>query len=268
MAGFWSDLLREMEEHISIVLLGFLALIIGFLGSIPDAIRFVLGNDFPIPSWLGLLILSIVVGGFLVYFGYFLIKYYGHKNPVKNVITSLTYKDIEYAIDELSKIIGARHGFLIEAGPGDVQFDREKNLIIGIDRGGAIVGGLIAKKLKIPFTTISIKYAKNSPLGNKGYKTAIDASKNFNNIDFTDVKRIILIDDAVRTGTNMSAAKTALDDYLAHQGISLNNDDIKTACILKVLPPAHRPGLVEPNFFVFKTEISRLTLPWDTLPDN
>jgi len=268
MAGFWSDLLWEIEEYRSIVILGILATIIGLLGSIPNAIRFVLGNDFPIPTWFGPLILLIILGGAIVYFVYFIVRYFQHKNPDEIVMTSLTYYDIECAINKLSETIGTRHGFLIEDITEKGHFDREKNLIIGIDRGGAIVGGLLAKILKIPVTTIGIKYAKNSPLGNQGYQTAIDALKNFNNIDFTNVKRIILIDDAVRTGTNMSTAKKMLEDYLTKHGFSLNNIDIKTACILKVLQPAHRPGLVKPDFFVFKTEISRLTLPWDTFLDN
>lgn len=73
------------------------------------------------------------------------------------------------------------------------RYDPKKNIIIGVDRGGAIVGGMLAKNLGLAITTLAISYA-NPP------KT------NLKNIDFCCVKKILLVDDAIRKGGTMKAA--------------------------------------------------------------
>lgn len=73
------------------------------------------------------------------------------------------------------------------------RYDSKKNIIIGIDRGGAIVGGMLAKTLGLAITTLAVSYA-NPP------------KSNLKNIDFSSIKKILLVDDAIRKGKTMQAA--------------------------------------------------------------
>ncbi len=73
------------------------------------------------------------------------------------------------------------------------RYDPKKNIIIGVDRGGAIVGGMLAKNLGLAISTLAISYA-NPP------------KSNLKNIDFSIIKKILLVDDAIRKGGTMAAA--------------------------------------------------------------
>lgn len=270
LAGFHDDIKRDLRDNLIFVILSIIGLVLGVLASIPAAIRFIFGDDVSIPGWLGPVILFFIFAIIILYLIHFSFKYFGHKDRNRKVMTSIRYTDIEYAIYQLGESLGKSNDFLIEEIPGNSNFDKEKNIIIGIDRGGAIVGGLLGKMLKLPVTTIGMRYAKNSPLDDRAYITAVDAEKNFKNLDFSKVERIILIDDAVRTGTNLTEAVKNLNNYIenqTHDTLRRNQILIKTACILKVNTNAV-PGIEQPHVFIFNTDISRLSMPWDTPSEN
>jgi hypoxanthine phosphoribosyltransferase len=67
------------------------------------------------------------------------------KDPSIFVGENLNYLDIESDIYFLTNNI-VESNFLIFDEHAD-KFDAKKNIIIGIDRGGAIVGGMLAKNL-------------------------------------------------------------------------------------------------------------------------
>lgn len=197
------------------------------------------------------------------------------KNPENDVAQNLSFIDIEFAIYCLVHQI-VRLEFLLK-DPKDLnKYHMHKNLIIGIDRGGAIVGGLLGKSLVLPVTTVGIKYSFNSPLSHteKGASIneipntpAIDYSSNLINVDLTNVERIILVDDAVRTGTSMKTAINLLETIKSEKNLKF---EFITACVLREVMTT-RPVLKDPtaktrafpDIYVYKTEKLNVNPPWD-----
>lgn len=194
-------------------------------------------------------------------------------NPKDPLEENLTYQDIEFAIyclvDQIIKAndITKKEPFLKEIKGKKNVYDTQKNLIICIDRGGAIIGGLLGKSLVLPVASIGIRYAANSPLsqekGKKGIDTAVDAEKNLTNIDFQKVERILLVDDVIRSGATMNAAKNLLEKYSHSNNSTIQ---IKIACILKEVlytHPHQNDDHVIPDFFVYHTKKHEIHTPWD-----
>jgi len=195
---------------------------------------------------------------FLLYVTYHWIKFKGIKNPRDLIDEDLTDHDIEFAIYCLVNKI-KRSNFLIEIQPGrHGLYDSNRNLIIGIDRGGAIVGGLLGKCLGLSITTIGIRYSINSPLGIYGINTPVDAQLNLANVNFKEVRRIILVDDAIRTGYTMNAAKDMLINFRNNHNLAF---ELVTASILFVVDP--HPQHRIPDFYIYKTTNAALYFPWD-----
>lgn len=176
------------------------------------------------------------------------------KDPTNDIEKNLTNRDVEFAIYCLIKKL-VHSNFLIYTDNKRKKFDTEKNIIIGIDRGGAIVGGLLGKGLRLAVKTLGVFYA-NPPLTDQGETTAIQSSKCLENIDFSRVKKIVLVDDAIRTGQSIEAAVRVLEDKKR-----THNFEYKIVCILNV--PYVRGRYVNPDFFVYKTHDIDLKLPWD-----
>lgn len=184
------------------------------------------------------------------------------KDP-KIDVEELTYRDIEFSIYCLTKQL-ISSDFLFYADKATPELDTEKNLIIGIDRGGSIVGGLLAKSLRLTLTNLAIYYA-DPPITAKGIKTSIRSAKCLENVDFSRVKSVLLVDDAVRTGESLKAAIEILKKIKA-----THEFEYRKVSILNY-PYLHR-RVENPDFFVFKTKNIDLKLPWDvhwdTMPDN
>lgn len=177
------------------------------------------------------------------------------KDPTIFAEKQLTYRDVEFAIYCLIKKISGSN-FLVYKDHTRIEFDSEKNIIIGIDRGGAIVGGLLGKGLRLPNTTVAI-YWGNPPQTRQGEITSIQSGKNLENINFSKVERVLLVDDAIRTGEAMDSAVGILDSLKKNY-----NFDYKKVCVLDVEPWAGHPHPT-PDFCVYKTEKQKLKLPWD-----
>lgn len=177
----------------------------------------------------------------------------------KYINENLTYRDVEFAICCLFKRIDQSR-FLIPSSNPEKPYDQNKNIIVGIDRGGAIVGGALAKMLVLPIATLSVNYplpsnneAKSSELGDLKY------------IDFSLVKKILLVDDVLRTGQTMTKAKAKLDDIKKYYHEIGYDIDYRTVAILYEehygIHSQHKP----PDFLVYYTKHSDIQMPWDTI---
>lgn len=176
-------------------------------------------------------------------------------------VEKLTYHDIGFAIYCLTKkIIGSN--FLVYADPQKTVIDTEKNIIFGIDRGGAIVGGLLGKSLRLAEDNLAIYWA-NTDIGKK---TSLLSPKCLEDLNFPTVRKIILVDDAVRRGSTMAKAIEILEEKKKD-----NTFEYIKVCILNY-PYSNRTRATNPDFFVYKTQNIDLDLPWDvhwdTMPKN
>jgi hypoxanthine phosphoribosyltransferase len=255
MIGFWDSLKEDWEHHWITVIIGLIVFIIGIITGSEYILTLLFGKEYTLPLEYGRFLILSVFLVFLFYIGYSYAKYKSEKkvkDPRQDVTNHLNYRDVEFAIYCLvNQLLESR--FLIEIEPGSKHFDPCKNLVIGIDRGGAVVGGLLAKSLGLPLTVIGVRYAANSPLPDST-PTSILFRNNLVNIDLNSVQRIILIDDTIRTGSSM---KIALDELLnknKERGI------IKLACILKITGYRY---IIEPDYFVYHSPNSRINPPWD-----
>lgn len=188
------------------------------------------------------------------------------KDPSNLIDEHLGYPDVKFAIYALSKKIDQTPNFFIKDAAG--RYDTKRNIIIGIDRGGAIVGGLLAKNLGLAIKTLAINYA-NPPQILQGKEpdsanireTSIIAGRCLENIDFDGVTNILLVDDAIRNGHAMLSAMNMLNRILTDRN-RLGQIRIKKACIL--YQQAVDPLIRLPEFCVYQTNIVRIWLPWDT----
>lgn len=180
------------------------------------------------------------------------------KNPSDYVEQDLSYQDVEFAIYFLTKQI-IENNFLDTDTSG--QYDRIKNIIIGVDRGGGIVGGMLAKNFGLATKTVAIFYA-NPPLPQhrSGRITSVHSGNCLENIEFSGVRKILLVDDVVRTGESMKAAYDMLIKLLEEKGKT--NIKVKVACILCEMVSR---DFINPNFTVYKTDHLRIKLPWDKM---
>lgn len=118
------------------------------------------------------------------------------------------------------------------------KYDPVRNIIIGVDRGGAVIGGMLAKNLGLAIKTLATAYAY-PPKRDTGIMTSIRSGECLNNIIFEDVKRILLVDDAIRGGGSMKAARDMLYEKLYWfcwdkiPGTKKNNDNERLKEFLK-----------------------------------
>lgn len=186
------------------------------------------------------------------------------KDPSNLISDHLRYPDVKFAIYALSKKIDQTPNFFVRDADG--RYDPKRNIIIGIDRGGAIVGGLLAKNMGLAIKTLAINYA-NPPQILEGQgrdnvrETSIIAGKCLDNIDFESITNILLVDDAIRGGFAMLSATNMINRIIADKN-KLGKIRIKQACIL--YQQAVSPLVRLPEFCVYQTNMVRIWLPWDT----
>jgi len=153
---------------------------------------------------------------------------------------SLSYVDVAYAIDELVADI---RGFAPSVTP---------DVIIGIDRGGAIVGGMIAKYLECPLTTISSSddwtISDTMSSLDDGVKDPTQRTDKYQRIE-----KILLVDDACRSGNTLRKAYDILNEKC--------DFNLKKVTILNEKRVHHKQ--ITPDFFVYKTKQSNVLMPWD-----
>lgn len=188
------------------------------------------------------------------------------KDPRQDVKENLTYRDIEFAISCLMMKL-KNSGKLKKIDERDVReknLSTEKNMIIGIDRGGAIVGGLLAKGLHLATKNVGIYWVYPSKVG-VGKKTPIIPERCLDNINFNNVETVILVDDAIRSGKSMKE----LIRLLGEKNPNNNKFKVLKVCILDVYNLQDRDNAVNPDFFVYKyrsedqNDAHKIDLPWD-----
>ena len=184
------------------------------------------------------------------------------RNPESDPEKDLTYRDVDFSIYCLIEQI-FEDKFLIELEKN--RYDPMENLIIGIDRGGSIVGAILAKKLGLTITTLAVKWA--NPEASKGKTSCVEAGGCLKGsyIDFQNIKRILLVDDAIRTGNTMIIAKALLEKEIGK--IQDHNIEYKTACML-IQRPWKKKSMEEikrfkPDFMVYATKHANINMPWD-----
>lgn len=229
----------------------FFAIVTGTKIGVPDSLRF--------PT----IIISIIIIASYTFYKARILFYQNQslyeqlakpKNPSILINENLRYHDVELAIYCLIKKL-VDSSVIVYADNTRKKFDTEKNIIIGIDRGGAIVGGLLGKGLRLAANTFAIYYA-NPPMRAGGVISSINSSKCLESIDFSCVEKVILVDDAIRTGRSMEIAVKMLDEIK-----ETHNFEYTIVCILNVADVGHRE--VNPDFFVYQTRNIDLKLPWD-----
>jgi len=217
-----------------LAVLAAVATIFGFVSLFPDHKPQVIGSV--LASWV-VVVVVVTVRHFWARLAI---------NPKKAdelVHTALTLADVEYAIDYLDNKL--REGGFIP------------DIIIGIDRGGAIVAGWLGKKLRLPSIHISLsdKWTVSSAIGSldEGIK---DPTKR--NERYKTIQKVLVTDDASRTGVTLKRAVEYLDQLSPLKGA-----DIKTAVILNEECKVGAAPKTPPDFYVYQTESTKITLPWD-----
>lgn len=177
------------------------------------------------------------------------------KKPPLIKEVNLTYPDIEFAIYCLIKKIDKSNFFDKDASG---KYDPKKNVIIGIDRGGAIVGGMLAKNLGLSITTLAIAYA-DKPKTVDGTITPILVGC-LDDIQFDSVTKILLVDDAIRKGSTMLVAKQTLEQIINSKNKQMV---LNIACIL--YQQQNHPLIKERevSFCTYKTMWADIWFPWD-----
>ena len=153
------------------------------------------------------------------------------KQPSAAVDTPIKLSYAQSGIDDVVKSARMRH----------------PEFVLGINRGGAIVGGIIAKQLQKPIYLLSVESSKNgAPVVTEQWKTPVALEKAV----------VLLVDDACRTGTHMKAAINFLKTKYP-------NADICSAVLLHLDVFAPNELTFRPDIVGTTTKHSIQRLPWD-----
>lgn len=152
-------------------------------------------------------------------------------NPETPVdISPLEFKDVAYAVEKLAETIQAKSA----------------DLLLGIDRGGAIVGGMLAKRLGIPLRLL------HRSADGKGYVES-DCLKGY------EGKRIVLVDDASRSGRALERAV----EYVR----AVVKPSFLTTCVILLTKTKYRHEETGPSklvdCYVYHTSRTDIWFPWD-----
>jgi len=126
---------------------------------------------------------------------------------------------------------------------GEILAQYEPELVVGIARGGVIVGAVIASALDVDFFPIKVSRRVMMEVVSEEPVLVIKP------YSYAAGKRVLLVDDISRTGATMNIARRALEKF--------EPVEIKTACY------ADRKGDgYEPDFCKISAE-SDVVFPWD-----
>lgn len=157
--------------------------------------------------------------------------------PVEKDI--LGYNDVENALALLQHQISKR-----------VSTEKSK-LIIGVNGGGAIVGGILSKHFKCP---LRMMYRQPDNTLHAGF-----------DVGRIEEEVIILVDDASRTGRTLDQGRKLLQKSAAQ------HQELIVACLLLVDTTYIRHPEVTPkkivDCFAYYTERINIRLPWDLNED-
>ncbi|MBI4454300.1 MAG: phosphoribosyltransferase [Acidobacteria bacterium] len=153
-------------------------------------------------------------------------------DPLRPVTrNTLDYKDIPSAVALLAEKISSKR----------------PDIVLGIDRGGAVVGGILAKYFRIP---IRLLYRIESE---EGFYSDLDASD-------VNGKVVVLVDDASRTGRSIEKAAKYVKSRLSPQSLV-----VAVLLLTKIDYRGHKeitPSELVDQFSYFTTRTD-IKLPWD-----
>lgn len=143
---------------------------------------------------------------------------------------ALEYKDIPRAIELLAEKIRLKH----------------PDIILGVDMGGAIVGGALAKYLRIPIRLLHRTKSKE-------ICSDFDASE-------VNGKIVVLVDDASRTGRTIEKAKRYVNKHFSPQDLI-----VAVVLVTKTKYRIHKETtpLELVNCYVYLTSRTDVKMPWD-----
>ena len=217
-----------------VLLLGAVAATAGLLVAFPEYWYWVL---------VGVAVSALVVGMALAVQRVLRLLPTNAKDPEKLVTRDLSFSDVEVAIDALRQKMTA------------MPFVPE--IIVGVDRGGAVVAGLLGKALRTPITLIAaserwrISQQLDASLDD-GLKDAGARRE-----DLKVLKNVLLVDDACRRGGTLTGAHETISGLEGLSGAT-----IRTAVIL-YQEREIGPETIEPDFWGYKTKTVDIALPWD-----
>lgn len=159
--------------------------------------------------------------------------------PPANISANLSLGQVEKAIQYIE-------GLLVEERGDKFRPD----VIIGIDRGGAIVAGMLGKKMDRKVTTITLSRDWSLDWENPERSMAVA-------LQDEEYKNILLVDDVCTSGTLVSKAKSLLETHANVGGRP--KKVIRTAFILD----CKSPEKMTPNYWAYETDNKRLKMPWD-----
>jgi hypoxanthine phosphoribosyltransferase len=132
----------------------------------------------------------------------------------------------------------------------------EPDFIIGINRGGMLIGAYISLALGIP--SKNFKRCCVVPMLNGSGEYEIDCSINDNLIG-----KVLVVDSIIRTGGSMKSAFKELQQKFP------DIETIKTATVITVTDKDDKPVFEDLDYCVFGTQNPLLKLPWSEFtPDE
>ncbi len=101
----------------------------------------------------------------------------------------------------------------------DIDIPEEFDIIVAIANGGIIPAGILNQRLNIEFQTIKIN------LRDPAQRPKYDAPKLMSPVDFDFAgKRLLLVDDRIKTGSTIKLAKEILKDAAVIKTFAVNGN--------------------------------------------
>ena len=158
-------------------------------------------------------------------------------SPILINTSSISNDDVNYAIKELVRY----------------TIDIEPDYIVGLNRGGVLVGAHIALAIRVP----SENFKKSVVTIESNGKPRID----FN--DIADLKgRIVVVDSMVRTGISMQSIIKKI------KGKYNKIDELYSVAMVSSLDKMGEKTYRELDFCVYVTQNKNLRLPWNSVNLN
>ncbi|HWG98086.1 MAG TPA: BTAD domain-containing putative transcriptional regulator [Pilimelia sp.] len=147
--------------------------------------------------------------------------------------------------------------------------DWRPDLIVGINRGGSIVGGMICKHLRLCRVLPVLILWRTDGHGHREYYVAAGPPREADHPDDDPdtVQRILLTDDAFRTGTHVKWARQELQKVFPEA-------DIRVATLIAVrqdVSYGEGPGRGDvggPTYYGQLVSSRNFELPWDAIPEH
>lgn len=180
-------------------------------------------------EWIGLVAALLTIAG-VAYAAYKKIRA-NVESAVRRAVNDTILPPVRLALEEILYIKPSEPGLLginlnillwghVIPGMRDLvrdAHDFRPTAVFGINRGGALVGGYIAKKLDRELHLVRVDVEAG----------AGDQVKSLENVDTLDTHKIYLVDDSYRSGRHMTAAY----HYLQNQH---PDAEIRTAVLLRI----------------------------------